>query len=222
MKLMPESVQLERRVVLRVPWVKRVEVDRQGAVPVVVDSVNLSEAGMCVRLREMLEISSALTLRLFAEASKPPVTCAGRVAWVVQRLDLQSRPPFLYDVGVEFINPPNRVRQLLVRRGGAPRAQTTAARPSGSARPDTRRAVASLMIRGRCYLPRLQATSPAAGGTSSPAGNVPARSRKSRKNAWHLVVWVDGVPCFSRRYASEREGVAGWEQFRRSASRRKG
>ena len=193
-----QTAQLERRIVLRVPWVKRVEVDRQGAVPVAVDSVNLSEAGMCVRLREMLEIRSALTLRLFAEASKPPVTCAGRVAWVVQRLDLQSRPPFLYDVGVEFINPPNRVRQLLVRRGGAPRAKMTAARPQRAGR-----AGASLMIRGRCYLPRLQ-------------------REGSREGAWHLVVWVDGIPCFSRRYASEREGVAGWEQFRRSASRRKG
>ena len=209
-----QTAQLERRIVLRQPWVKRVEVGRQGAVPVVVDSVNLSEAGMCVRLREMLEISSALTLRLFAEANKPPVTCAGRVAWVVQRLDLRSRPPFLYDVGVEFINPPNRVRQLLVRRGGAPR-QAFRSRPDGgsftgtggvqaAARPQRAgRAGASLMIRGRCYLPRLQ-------------------REGSREGAWHLVVWVDGIPCFSRRYASEREGVAGWEQFRRSASRRKG
>ncbi|MBI2885207.1 MAG: PilZ domain-containing protein [Candidatus Omnitrophica bacterium] len=193
MAVMPE-VQLERRGALRLPWVKRVEVNRQGAVPVAVDSVNLSEAGLCVRLRETLEISSAVTLRLFAEARKPPVTCAGRVAWVVQRLDLRSRPPFLYDVGVEFVNPPGPVRRLAVRLGTSSPASSRAARA-----PSSSRGVESLMIRGRCYLPRLQ-------------------KEGSRQGAWHLIVWVDGVPCFSRRYASEREGVAGWKQFKRAAS----
>ncbi|MBI1992263.1 MAG: PilZ domain-containing protein, partial [Candidatus Omnitrophica bacterium] len=86
----------------------------QGAVPA--HSINVSEGGLCVRLEETLEVRSLVRLQLTpVEGSgsgrgQRPMECAGRVAWVIQRLDLRSAPPFLFDVGVEFVDPPPLLR----------------------------------------------------------------------------------------------------------------
>ncbi|MBI1991807.1 MAG: PilZ domain-containing protein [Candidatus Omnitrophica bacterium] len=86
----------------------------QGAVPA--QSINVSEGGLCVRLEEMVEVRSLVRLQVTpVEGSgsgrgQRPMECAGRVAWVIQRLDLRSAPPFLFDVGVEFVDPPPLLR----------------------------------------------------------------------------------------------------------------
>ena len=152
-------------------------------------SVNLSEGGACLRLQEALEIHSRVTLRLFTESLKSPLVCGGRVAWVVQRLDLRNIPPFLYDVGVEFVDPSLRLRQLASSLG------LTLKSPGGQSKQDATLQPAT--IHARSYVPRLQ---------------------QEPGNRWHLVVIVDGVPCFSRRYALEREAIKSWEEFKRRAS----
>jgi len=151
------------------------------------DSVNLSEGGMCVRLQQALDIHARVTLRLFPEPRKKPLECAGRVAWVIQRLDLRDAEPFVYDIGVEFVDPPPRLRQL-TSGPGLPE------KPLGVRAPT--RALQPLTVNDRCYVPRLQQES-------------------NQGNRWHLIVTVDSVPCFSRRYASEREALVSWEKFKR-------
>jgi hypothetical protein len=120
--------------------------------------------------------------------------CTGRVAWVIQRLDLRDIPPFLYDVGIEFVDPPPLLRQFIARNGGAPlikrRAQAT------------ERHLEPAILHGRCFTPRL---------TREHGPGLP----------WHLVVAVDGVPCHSGRHASERAAVADWEAFRRRQAKSK-
>ena len=37
---------------------------------------------------------------------------------------------------------------------------------------------------------------------------------------WHLIIAVDGVPCLSERYGSERAAKSAWDAFRRRQSRR--
>jgi len=154
------------------------------------DSLNLSEGGMCLRLHQPLEIRAHVRLRLFPEREKKPVEFAGRVAWIVQRLDLRDSPPFLYDIGVEFVNPSASLRQFASRSGVTVKAVEP--KPKHPMLP-------AATIRERHYVPRLD--------------------REAVTGAWHLIVWVEGVPCFSRRFPSHKEAVGAWEQFKRHTAR---
>ena len=168
------------------------------------DSLNVSEGGLCLRLREMLEVRSLVRLQLTPPSLRRVVSpshatgtgrrmveCTGRVTWVIQRLDLRTAPPFLFDVGVEFVDPPPTLRRLMAQRSGEVSTLKLGAN----------RFTPPSMIRGRHFVPRVER---AAG----------------QGLRWHLVVSVDGVPCFSRRYPSERAALVGWEQFKRHEARR--
>lgn len=155
-------------------------------------SVNVSEGGLCLRLQDMLEVRSLVRLQLTQGDShvrkERSVECTGRVAWIVQRLDLRDSPPFLFDVGIEFIQPSRMVRQLLTQGG-----QRLAL---GKPHPVRMRTMEPVTARGRCFIPRLQ-------------------REANHALHWHLVVSVDGTPCFSGHYPSERVALAAWAHFRR-------
>ena len=155
-------------------------------------SVNVSEGGLCLRLQDMLEIRSLVRLQLTqgepGVRKERSIECTGRVAWVVQRLDLRDNPPFLFDVGIEFVEPSRVVRQLLAR-GGEHRAVS-------QPRPVRMRTMELLTVHGRHFIPKLQ-------------------RETNHALHWHLVVSVDGTPCFSGHYASERAAMAAWAKFRR-------
>ena len=182
-------VEFERRVELLAPKLPRC---------VQANSLNLSEDGLRLRSEETLEIRSSVTLRLFAQPRRKPLECLGRVAWVVQRRDLRDAPPFLYDVGVEFVDPPAGLRAIVSKvcltSKPSPAQQSRMEQVSGRATPPA--ASQSILVHGRCYEPHVERESPP-------------------DNRWHLVVTVDGAPCFSQRYASAREAQRSWEQFRR-------
>jgi len=167
---------------------------------IAIDRVNVSEGGVCLRLPTMLEVRSLVRLQLTPNDGPAgrlrPVECTGRVAWVVQRLDLRDMPPFLFDVGIEFVDPPPVLRQLLAQRG-----VRLASVRSGGRRLPRKRHPASAVVRGRTFIPRLE-------------------SDASQAVRWHLVVTVDGIPCFSGRYASERLAKTAWAQFQRQQARR--
>lgn len=186
------------------------------------NGINVSQGGLCLRLHEALEVRSLVRLQLTPEArvARSPVAkggqavqCTGRVAWVIQRLDLRDVPPFLYDVGIEFVDPPPVLRRLLARTGAsfekltrsmsrslgelsAPGARGLQA--AGTAR---QRALGACVIRGRRFVANLQ-------------------REPEQPPRWHLIITVDAVPCFSGRYASEREATAAWARFRRQQARR--
>ena len=160
--------------------------------------VNVSEGGLCLRLRQMLEVRSLVRLQLTSGGQGPvrarrPVKCTGRVTWVMQRLDLRDVPPFFFDTGIEFVDPPLALRQLMIQHG-----MELAASKRTSAR---QRMPEHSVIRGRAYAPWLERTS-------------------TRPPRWHLVVSIDGVPCFSEHYPSERSALASWAKFKRQQSRR--
>ena len=159
------------------------------------DPVNISEAGLCVRLKERLEVRSLINLQLTPSRSPAarvakPVRCEGRVAWVIQRLDLRDTPPFLFDVGIEFARPPAILRRLMTGRRAARKVQ-----PAKTVELD------GAVIRGRQFVPKVERTP----GLAQP---------------WHLVISVDGVPCFSERFGSSAAVKAGWRAFRRRQARR--
>ena len=193
----------ERRKYLRNDGSLRLAInflEPRRAVPA--DSVNFSEGGLCLRVQETLEVRSLVRLRLAPPKAKAssrvarwqrPVQCTGRVTWVVQRLDLRDGPPFLFDVGIEFVDPPPVLRQFLAR-GGAPPA------PAAKS-PTTKKWLAPAAVRGRDYVPHLE------------------RSTQPGRR-WRLVVSVEGIPCFSEHYRSERAAADGWEHFKRRQAKR--
>lgn len=84
------------------------------AVSVPADGVNLSGGGLCLRLRETLDVRAVVRLQLTTQPrASRGIECTGRVAWVSQRLDLRPTPPFLFDVGIEFVRPSPRLRRWL-------------------------------------------------------------------------------------------------------------
>jgi len=185
------STLTERRRLPRVDFSGRVELDmpvsqrRLNA-----DSINFNEGGICVRVQEVLEISSQVRMRLFAQSLARPLEFGGRIAWVIQRLDLRDIPPFLYDVGVEFVNPPARLRTFASRIGIFVKAASRPTKPS----------LQPCSLKGHCYTPRITRES-------------------SMQGSWHLVVLVEGVPCFSGRYASERDALQMWNRFKRQTGK---
>ena len=161
-------------------------------------SVNIGEGGLCLRVEETLEVRSLVRLHVTPEQAASmkgprPFECMGRVAWVVQRLDLRAAPPFLFDVGIEFVDPSPTLRRLLAQRGAR---LTTPQVRVGQAK-----ALDSAVIRGRRFMPRLE-------------------REANHALRWHLVVSVDGVPCFSGHYPSERVAMAAWATFRRQQAKR--
>ena len=183
---------------------------------VLANSVNFNEAGLCLRVQETLEVRSLVRLQLTPGSSlakqvrastrpqtkyvgvgarwQRPLQCTGRVTWVVQRLDLRDNPPFLFDVGIEFVDPPPLLRQFLAQRGG----RLGLERPAAVAN----KSLAPALIRSRQYVPRLE------------------RSSNPALGRWHLVVAIDGVPCFSEHYPSERAAMAAWATFKRRQAKR--
>jgi hypothetical protein len=166
-----------------------VQSDRRLAV----DAVNVSHAGLCLRLEERLEVRSLVNLQVTTAHAARPVRCEGRVAWVIQRLDLRETPPYLFDVGIEFANPPSFLRRLT-----GSRVQRQAARALAAVRLVP---IEPVRIRGREFIPRLERT-------------------PGVKPEWHLIVLVEGIPCFGERFLSERAARAGWESFRRRQARK--
>lgn len=161
-----------------------------------VSQVNYSEGGLCLRVDEALEVRSLIRFQVAparaGDGHRRPVECTGRVAWVIQRLDLRSIPPFLFDVGIEFVDPPPFLRRLIAQRANVATAQDRSA-PGKS--------LDVAVIRGRQFIPRLERDA-------------------HRPSLWHLVVSVDGAPCFSSRYPSERAALLAWGLFQRRQAKR--
>ena len=195
---MKQAVQEERRQFPRSDVIRAFNVSLvQAERSIPVESMNVSEGGVCLRLEEVLEVRSLVRLHLTparerSAASAHALECAGRVAWVMQRLDLRTMPPFVFDVGIELLNPPSQIRTLVGTRpeqGGASRAV-----------PRENKALSPSMLKGRQFIPRLARTT-----TEAP---------------WHLVVSVDGIPCFSAHYPSERAALEAWTRFKREQAKR--
>ena len=183
----------ERRRKLRTPWYQRVELRlRESNAMVNASSLDVGEGGMRLRLSGDVSVNSRLTLRLFSGAADKPLECSGRVAWVVQRLDLRQLPPYIYDIGIEWVNPPEALRRVAAGAGSG------AAIPKGHSHRIQH--FGPVVIRERTYVAQLERES-------------------SLGEGWHLVVRADGAPCLSRRFGLEREAIDGWERFVRQRKR---
>ncbi len=164
-----------------------------------VDHVNVSEAGLCLRLPANLEVKSLVRFQLTPNRNRlgkfRPMECTGRVAWVTQRLDLRNVPPYLFDIGIEFVNPTPVLSRLLSLHEEVRGERHLAA-------VSVPKKLVGADIGGRCFVPRITRD----GGKSTP---------------WHLVVSVDDSPCFSHHFATEHAAYEAWTQFQRQQARLK-
>ena len=189
----------ERRHFSRAPWPGVLGINLlqpQGVIPV--DRVNMSEGGLCLRLPTTLEVRSLVRLRLTparagATEGLRPVECTGRVAWVTQRLDLRDMPPYLFDIGIEFVDLPRTWHRWFTQQDGS--AMPVRDRASGRAK-----WLQPTVVNGRRFLPMLECDG-------------------IRQPRWHLIVSVEGAPCFSQRYPTERAALEAWMQFKRRQGR---
>lgn len=158
-----------------------------------IDGVNISCRGACLRTGTPMEINTQLQLRMEHRQSTLKVgkaaaeSCLARVAWVQQRLDLRDTPPFVFDIGIEWVNEPARLIRSLF--GDSPADAT--GMPAGA-----RRLVKPWSANGREYSATL---------IEDLSAQVP----------WHLVIRVDGAPCLSRRFDSERAATNALRAFKK-------
>lgn len=182
---MKSAVQ-ERRRFSRQELPERVSINLlEPATPGPVRHVNYSEGGLCLRLDRALEVRSFVRMQLTPDdAARRTMEVTGRVAWVMQRMDLRSRSP-LFDIGVEFADALPRLQQALGERTAGGRAG---------------KLLDPASLGGRTFVPHIEKKSAAHG-------------------RWHLVVAVEGAPCFSGHYDSERAALQAWSKFKSSQAR---
>jgi len=61
---------------------------------------NVSAGGLRVIINESLDVSSIVGLALYSNIE--PISCRGRVVWVVDRKDSSLQSSDMYDTGIEF------------------------------------------------------------------------------------------------------------------------
>ncbi len=156
-----------------------------------IDGVNVSNRGACLRVGHSLEINSLMDLQFKhmvsaqAENVNEIEKCSARVAWVVQRLDLRATPPFLFDVGIEWLSPPKLLIQSIFGKTAVVKSELSA---------KARKALTSWQRNGREFVPKLT-------------------FEENRDPSWHLVIMADGAPCSSQRLATEKAALEALKKF---------
>lgn len=85
---------------------------------------NLGQGGFCAVLNIPLKLFSLVGLEVSLDDSRPPLSCAGRVVWVVGRKEWDKSKPETFDTGIEFVDLKNGdkkrieglVKELLARQ----------------------------------------------------------------------------------------------------------
>lgn len=62
---------------------------------------NISPGGVRVVIKEKLDVGSIVSLDIYA-IKETPITCKGRIVWVIGKESPQSPALSMFDVGIEF------------------------------------------------------------------------------------------------------------------------
>lgn len=65
---------------------------------------NIGEGGICITIKDRLELFTTLNLVLTLNDGLPPIKCDGKIVWSIRRGELKKDKPHLYDIGIEFVN----------------------------------------------------------------------------------------------------------------------
>ncbi|MDD5634089.1 MAG: PilZ domain-containing protein [Candidatus Omnitrophica bacterium] len=77
---------------------------------------NIGAGGVCVELEKPLQLFEEVSLDIFLSDEKPPISCKGKIVWVVKNRPMGKQGKTLkYDTGVEFIDMPEKERKLIAQ-----------------------------------------------------------------------------------------------------------
>ena len=65
---------------------------------------NIGLGGVCVILREPIELFKKVELEILIEDSGSPIRCNGSVVWLVKKLDPVRKNAVSFDIGIEYID----------------------------------------------------------------------------------------------------------------------
>lgn len=75
-----------------------------GEIPKIITThtENIGLGGICVVLRDGLDLFKKVELEVLLEDSGSPLRCSGSVVWVVKKTDPIDKTKIAYDTGIEF------------------------------------------------------------------------------------------------------------------------
>ena len=65
---------------------------------------NIGIGGICVIIKENIDLFENVQLELLLDDSNLPIRCAGSIVWVIKRTDPKNKAALTYDTGIEFLN----------------------------------------------------------------------------------------------------------------------
>ncbi|NQT07084.1 MAG: PilZ domain-containing protein [Candidatus Omnitrophica bacterium] len=65
---------------------------------------NLGMGGLCVMLKEGLDLFKNVGVELLLDDGKSPIRCDGSIVWVVKKNSPKTRDGVSYDIGIEFLD----------------------------------------------------------------------------------------------------------------------
>ena len=80
---------------------------------------NIGAGGICVIIKERLDLFQDIAITLFLDDEKNPVKCSGQVVWVVKKRPEGQEAGCSYDTGIEFVKICEKSRERISKIIGA-------------------------------------------------------------------------------------------------------
>ena len=96
---------INRRRFPRASYKCIITVKSVGEIPKIITTrtENIGVGGVCVVLREYLDLFKMVELEILLENGGGPLRCGGSVVWVVKKSESSDRKDVSYDTGIEFV-----------------------------------------------------------------------------------------------------------------------
>ncbi|MEE8360063.1 MAG: PilZ domain-containing protein [Candidatus Omnitrophota bacterium] len=105
---------INRRKFPRINYKCIITIKSVGEIPKIITThtENVGMGGICVMLRDYLDLFKMVELEVLFENGSGPLRCNGSVVWVVKKSDPTSKDEITYDTGIEFVdlNQANKTR----------------------------------------------------------------------------------------------------------------
>lgn len=93
-----------------------ITIRRKGSpISISTQTENIGAGGICVILKEGLDIFTQVDLALTLPDGLQPVKCTGTIVWVIKRAELKKDRPYLYDTGIEFSDLKDEDKQRIIK-----------------------------------------------------------------------------------------------------------
>ena len=65
---------------------------------------NIGAGGICVVVKNIFELFEGVELEVFLREDENPISCRGKVVWVVKQHTVDKKKEPMYDIGIEFMD----------------------------------------------------------------------------------------------------------------------